>query len=68
MHDCKHDGKLRFARRNFENGTVHYCVQCLQCGEVVKHKRFDYRPFIRHEEIPTGFMVHDFNNWGASHD
>ena len=59
---CNHIGGMRYARRTFSNGTVHYCIQCKICGEVVKHKRHDYRPFIKHTEIPTGYQIHEFKD------
>lgn len=60
MSDCDHKGFLRYARRTFSNGTVHYCCQCKNCGQVVKIKRHNYRPFIKHSEIPTGYQIHEF--------
>ena len=60
MSDCDHKGFLRYARRTFTNGTVHYCVQCKNCGQVVKIGRHNYRPFIKHSEIPTGYQIHEF--------
>jgi len=60
MSDCDHKGFLRYARRTFKNGTVHYCVQCKNCGQVVKINRHNYRPFIKHSEIPTGYQIHEF--------
>ena len=59
---CCHTDKLRYARRKFSNGSIHYCVQCGYCGEVVKIKRHNYRPFIRHDEIPTGYQIHEFKD------
>jgi|GEM_PF-2630849 len=59
---CNHIGGMRYARRTFENGTQHYCIQCKLCGDVVKHKRHGYRPFIKHSEIPTGYQIHEFQD------
>lgn len=62
MQKCNHKDFLRYARREFSNGTVHYCVQCKNCGEVVKIKRHNYKLFIKHSEIPTGYQIHEFKN------
>ena len=58
--DCDHVGFLRYARRKFQNETIHYCVQCSQCGKVVKTKRHGGKLFIKHSEIPTGYQIHEF--------
>ena len=60
MHDCDHVGHRVYARRVFANNTVHFCVQCLKCLQVVKMPEHDNRPFIRAEEIPPGRAIHDF--------
>ncbi len=60
MKQCNHNGGMRYARRTLINGTVHYCIQCRTCGEVIKHKRHNYRPLIKHHEIPTGYQIHEF--------
>ena len=60
MKNCDHKSGMRYARRTFNNNTVHYCIQCKICGEVVKHKRHNHRPFIKHHEIPTGYQIHEF--------
>lgn len=58
--DCDHVDFLRYARRKFENGAIHYCVQCSNCGKVVKTKRHNGKLFIKHSEIPTGYQIHKF--------
>ena len=58
--ECSHEGKRVFAKRVFENGTVHYCVQCTDCKLVVKLPEFNNRPWIRKDEIPQGYVIHDF--------
>ncbi len=50
----------RYARRVFANGTVHYCIQNTRTLDIVKHPRHEYRPFIRHDEVPPGCVIH---NW-----
>lgn len=58
--DCDHNGFLRYARRTFSNGTVHYCVQCQNCRSVVKTKKHGGKLFIKHSEVPTGYQIHEF--------
>lgn len=60
MQDCDHVGHKVYARRTFVNGTVHLCVQCLNCLRVVKLPEHGNRPFLRIEEIPSGHKIHDF--------
>lgn len=60
MKECNHHDSLRYVRRVFSNGTVHYAVQCSRCFETVKTERHGYRPFIRHEEIPRGVIICDW--------
>lgn len=62
MHDCDHVGHRVYARRIFENGSVHFCVQCLKCLRVVKLSDHDNRPWIRIEDVPSGRKIHDFIN------
>jgi hypothetical protein len=57
---CNHDHSLRYARRVFSNGTVHYCVQCTRCLDVVKTARHGYRLFIRHDEIPSSAVIFEW--------
>lgn len=58
--NCNHSNTLRYARRVFCNGSVHYCVQCTRCLDVVKTKRHENKLFIKHEEIPPGAMIFDW--------
>jgi len=67
MNVCEHQGRRVYARRTFKNGSVHYCVQCLDCLAVLKTQEHGNRPWIRHDEIPTGVMIHDFDE-GGQHD
>jgi hypothetical protein len=60
MKDCDHHGHRVYARRSFANGSVQYCIQCTRCLEVVKTPEHGYRPYIRHDEIPTGNKIFDF--------
>lgn len=67
MRDCDHARRTVYARRTFKNGTIHYCIQCLDCLAVVKTEQHNNRPWIRHDEIPTGIVIHDFDE-GGQHD
>ena len=60
MRDCDHAGHRVYARRRFANGTVHICVQCLDCLGVVRIPEHNNRPWIRIEEVPPGRKIHDF--------
>ena len=60
MSACSHSGTRRYARRTFDNGTVHICVQCMDCGEVVLMSRHGSRPWIRLDEVPPGEVIHDW--------
>ncbi len=51
---------LRYARRKLPNGATHYCIQNTETGEIIKHPLHGMRPFIRHDEIPTGVTIHEF--------
>ena len=64
MNACEHQGQNVYARRTFVNGSVHYCVQCTVCLSVVKTAEHNFRPWIRHDEIPTGVVIHDFDEGG----
>ena len=57
---CAHSGIRRYARRTFANGTVHICVQCMDCFEVVLLQRHGNRPWIRLDEVPPGEVIHDW--------
>ena len=59
-HATKLPDYLQYARRVFESGSVHYCIQDTRTGDLVKHPAHQYRPFIRHDEVPAGVVVH---NW-----
>ena len=60
MRDCDHAGHSVYTRRRFANGTVHICVQCLNCLSVIKTAEHNNRPWIRIEEVPPGRKIHDF--------
>lgn len=57
---CDHKGGLRYARRIFSNGTVHFCVQCVRCLETVKTARHEGRLLIKQSEIPQGAVIFDW--------
>lgn len=60
MRDCDHVGHRVYTRREFSNGTVHHCVQCLNCLAVVKLPEHGNRPFIRLDEIPANKAILPF--------
>ena len=60
MAQCDHVNAKRYARRVFENGTIHYCVQCLKCLRVIKTEKHAGKLFIKHNEIPTNKKIHEF--------
>ena len=47
--ECKHIGHRVFTKRLFQNLTTHYCVQCLNCGQIVKHNN---KLWLKLEDIP----------------
>lgn len=60
MQECSHRGTLRYTRRIFSNGTVHYAVQCSTCFRTIKTHRHNHKLFIKHEEIPPGAVICDW--------
>ena len=60
MSDCDHKLARQYARRVFSNGSVHFCVQCTKCLDLVKLPEHSYRPFIRPDEIPIGRTIHEW--------
>lgn len=62
MHHCDHIGRRRYTRRVFANGTVHICVQCMECLSLVKLPEHGNRPFIRLDEVPPGRQIHEWIN------
>lgn len=60
MADCDHAGNLRYVRRNLPNGSVHICVQCSRCREVVRLPEHNYRPLIKIYEVPAGATIHEY--------
>lgn len=65
---CDHVGHRVYARRVFKNGTVHHCVQCTKCLNVIKLPKHGDRPWIRQDEIPEGVTIHPFINRGVNND
>lgn len=57
---CNHKGHLRYVRRVFVNGTMHFGVQCSKCLDMVKTEKHDYKLFIRIEEIPPHSTIHEW--------
>jgi hypothetical protein len=60
MSICSHDGERRYTRRVFANGTVHICIQCMDCLDVVLSPRHNMRPWIRLDEVPPGRVIHEW--------
>jgi len=60
MYNCDCTGHRVYARRVFTNGTVHICVQCLNCLKVCKLPEHGNRPWIRVDEVPEGRKIYDF--------
>lgn len=44
--------------RNTVDGRTHYGVQCRLCFEIIKTKKHRMRPWIKHNEIPLGEIIH----------
>lgn len=57
---CDHIGYTQYVRRVFENGTIHYGIQCELCKRMVKHERHGGKLFIKHSEIPEGYDIHPY--------
>lgn len=64
---CNHQDSLVYVRRTKEVGEVHYAVQCTECLDIVKTERHNFRPYIKHSEIPTGYVIYEFVA-GGRHD
>lgn len=50
----------RYTRRTFSNGAIHYCIQDMNTLDLVKSPRHEYRPFIRHDEVPAGETIYEW--------
>ena len=50
--------RYRYTRRIFTNGAIHYCIQDTETLDLIKSPQHDYRPFIRHDEIPPGETIY----------
>lgn len=60
---CDHIGT--YVRRTLGDGTVHFCVQCARCLQLLKLTEHDSRPYIRVEEIPAGRTIGEWIDGGA---
>lgn len=60
MSDCDHSGRRVYARRTYPNGSIHICVQCLECLDLVKLPEHGNRAFIKPAEVPAGKAIHDW--------
>lgn len=59
---------IQYARRVMASGAVHYCLQDTRTGDIVKHPWHDHRPYIRHDEVPLGYVVHAWIEQGGRSD
>jgi hypothetical protein len=60
MQQCDHKGRLRYVRRVFKNGTIHFGVQCSACLDMVKTSRHNNKLFISISEIPAHSTIHEY--------
>lgn len=60
MNQCNHKGYLRYVRRVFKNGTIHFGVQCSNCLDMVKTERHQNKLFISLAEIPPSSTIHEY--------
>jgi Fe2+ or Zn2+ uptake regulation protein len=58
MNKCEHVNSKVYARRYFSNNTVHYCVQCINCGAIVRQNG---KPHIKLSEIPPNKKIREFD-------
>lgn len=58
--ECNHTGHRVFTKRLFQNLTTHYCVQCLNCGQVVKHNN---KLWLKLEDIPPTKTIYNFDEF-----
>lgn len=56
--ECKHIGHRVFTKRLFQDLTTHYCVQCLNCGQIVKHNN---KLWLKLEDIPPTKTIYNFD-------
>lgn len=54
---CLHS-KINYSRRQFVNRTYHLCLQCDECGAVVKQEN---KLWLKPDDIPVGADVLEFN-------
>lgn len=57
---CEHIGHRVYTERLLDDGSKHYCLQCLQCLSIVKAPEHENRPLIRRDEIPSGITPRPF--------
>lgn len=65
LHDCDHSGFRVYARLKLTDGSVHICVQCLTCLNVIRTPEHKNRPYLRLDEVPPGKLIHDFIKRGG---
>lgn len=57
---CQHIGHRVYTKRIFQNLTTHYCVQCLNCGQVVKQNN---KLWLKLDEIPPNVNIRPFDEF-----
>lgn len=60
MHDCDHNGSRVYARRRLPDGSIHICVQCVRCLQLVRLPEHNNRPYLSLAEVPAGRSVYDW--------
>lgn len=57
---CDHIGHRVFAQRVFQNLTVHLCVQCLNCGQLVRHNN---KIWLKPDDLPPNAVIRPFDEF-----
>ena len=57
---CQHIGHRVYTKRIFQNLTTHYCVQCLNCGQVVKQNN---KLWLKLDDIPPNVTIRPFDEF-----
>lgn len=66
MNDCNHTGARVYVRRALPDSTVHICVQCAACLELLKLPQHKYRPYLRLADVPSGQAIGDWTEREAA--
>lgn len=57
---CQHIGYRVYTKRVFQNLTTHYCVQCLNCGHIVKQNN---KLWLKLDDIPSSAIIRPFDEF-----